>query len=142
MALLDDAITAQLREAFAGLAGPVRLAVFSPALEAPVSLEVQGLVEEVASPDDRLSVEARNFALDRERVAELEFERIPAIAVLGDGRDHGVRFYGLPSGYEFGTLVDAILDVSRGDSGLAPETRQALAALEADVRIRVFSTPT
>jgi alkyl hydroperoxide reductase subunit AhpF len=142
MALLDDAITAQLREAFAGLAGPVRLAVFSQALEEPVSLEVQGLVEEVASLDDRLSVEARNFALDRERVAELEIERIPAIAVLGDGRDHGVRFYGLPSGYEFGTLVDAILDVSRGDSGLAPETRQALAALEADVRIRVFSTPT
>jgi alkyl hydroperoxide reductase subunit AhpF len=142
MALLDDAITKQLREAFAALASPVKLVVFSQALADPASQEVQALVEELATLDARLSVEARNFALDRERVEELGIERIPAIAVLGDGRDHGVRFYGLPSGYEFGTLVDAILDVSRGDSGLAPETRSALAALERDVRIRVFSTPT
>jgi hypothetical protein len=50
--------------------------------------------------------------------------------------------YGLPSGYEFGTLVDAILDVSRGESGLAEETKQALAALSRPVHIQVFSTPT
>jgi hypothetical protein len=50
--------------------------------------------------------------------------------------------YGLPSGYEFGTLVDAILDVSRGESGLSAETRQALAALARPVHIQVFSTPT
>jgi alkyl hydroperoxide reductase subunit AhpF len=142
MPLLDAAVRGELREVFAGLVSPVRLVVFSQALAEPVSEEVRRIVEELAELEPKISAESRNFVLDKERVAELGIERIPAIAVLGEQRDYGVRFYGLPTGYEFGTLVDAIVDVSVGDSGLAPETREALAGLESDVRIRVFSTPT
>jgi len=142
MALLTDEVTGELREAFAGLVNPVRLAVFSQALAEPLSEEVRRLVDELAALDGRLSAESRNFVIDRERVCELGIERIPAIAVLGDAQDHGVRFYGLPTGYEFGSLVESILDVSRGTSGLSDETRAGLAALDKDVRVRVFSTPT
>lgn len=142
MPLLGEEVTADLREAFAGLVNPVRLAVFSQALAEPVSEQVKELVVELAALDSRLSVEPANFVLDQERVAELGIERIPAIAVLGAEQDYGVRLYGLPSGYEFGSLVEAILDVSRGTSGLSEATREALAGLEADVRLRVFSTPT
>ena len=53
-----------------------------------------------------------------------------------------MRFYGTPAGYEFGSLVDGILDVSRGSSLLSEQTRTALATLDRDVRLRVFSTPT
>jgi alkyl hydroperoxide reductase subunit AhpF len=142
MALLTDEVTGELREAFAGLVNPVRLAVFSQALAEPLSEEVRRLVEELAALDGRLSAESRNFVIDRERVSELGIERIPAIAVLGESQDYGVRFYGLPTGYEFGSLVESILDVSRGSSGLSDETRVGLAALDKDVRVRVFSTPT
>ena len=62
--------------------------------------------------------------------------------MLGADKDFGVRFYGAPAGYEFGSLIEAILDVSSGSSLLSEETKQALAALERDVRVRVFSTPT
>jgi alkyl hydroperoxide reductase subunit AhpF len=142
MPLLDEGTCAELREAFEQLVSPVRLVVFSQALGDPSSEEVRRIVEELGALDSRISVESRNFVLDTERVAELGIERIPAIAVLGADKDYGVRFYGLPTGYEFGSLVEAILDVSTGASGLAPETREALAGLENDVRIRVFSTPT
>jgi alkyl hydroperoxide reductase subunit AhpF len=142
MALLSDEITAELREAFSGLENPVRLVVFSQALADPLSEEVRRLVEELAALDDKLSAESANFVLDAQRVSELGIERIPAIAVLGAEKDHGVRFYGAPTGYEFGSLVDAILDVSSGTSLLADATRAALATLEQDVRVRVFSTPT
>jgi alkyl hydroperoxide reductase subunit AhpF len=142
MALLTDEVTGELREAFAGLVNPVRLAVFSQALAEPLSEEVRRLVEELAALDGRLSAESRNFVIDRERVSELGIERIPAIAVLGETQDYGVRFYGLPTGYEFGSLVESILDVSQRSSGLSDETRVGLAALDKDVRVRVFSTPT
>jgi alkyl hydroperoxide reductase subunit AhpF len=143
LGLIDEATAAQLRDAFAHLAGPVRLVVFSQALAEPVSEEVRQLVLELAALEPgKLSAEARNFVLDQERVTELGIERVPAIAVLGADRDYGLRFYGLPSGYEFGSLVELILDVSSGDSGLAEPTRRALAALEQDVHVRVFSTPT
>jgi alkyl hydroperoxide reductase subunit AhpF len=142
MPLLTDEVTAELSEAFAGLVNPVRLVVFSQALAEPVSEEVRRLVEELAALDERLVAESRNFVLDLERASELGIERIPAIAVLGEDKDYGVRLYGLPTGYEFGSLIESILDVSRGASSLSEETRAGLAALDKDVRLRVFSTPT
>ena len=142
MALLGDEVTAQLKTVFEQLKNPVRLAVFSQAMADPESEQVRRLMEELASAHDLLTTEPVNFVLDRERVEALGIVRTPAVAVLGAEKDYGVRFYGLPSGYEFGTLVDAIVDVSSGDSALSEPTRQALGALDRPVHVQVFSTPT
>ena len=142
MALIQDDVAAQLEQEFQGLVHPVRLAVFSQALADPESAQVKRIVEELATLDARLGAESYNFVLDKEQAEALGIARIPAIAILGEQRDYGVRFYGLPSGYAFGTLIDAVLDVSRADSGLTPETRAALAGLERPVHLQVFSTPT
>lgn len=142
MALMTEEVASQLKDEFAQLVNPVRLAVFSQALADPESEQVRRLVEELAAIDSRLSVEALNFVLDKERVDALGIARIPAIAVMGAEKDYGIRLYGLPSGYEFGTLVETILDVSRGDSGLSDPTRTALKELARPVHVQVFSTPT
>jgi len=142
MALVTEEVAGQLKGEFAQLANPVRLAVFSQALADPESEQVRRLVEEMAALDSRLSVESYNFVLDKEKVEALGIARIPAIAIMGAEKDYGIRMYGLPSGYEFGTLVEAILDVSRGDSGLSEETRAALNELTRPVHLQVFSTPT
>jgi alkyl hydroperoxide reductase subunit AhpF len=140
--MIQDDVAAELKKEFAALTQPVRLAVFSQALADPESAQVKRVVEELAALDSRLSAESYNFVLDKEKAEALGVARIPAIAILGAEKDYGIRFYGLPSGYAFGTLVDAILDVSRADSGLAPETRAALAELARPVHLQVFSTPT
>jgi alkyl hydroperoxide reductase subunit AhpF len=142
MSLINDEVAAQLKKEFEGLKNPVRLAVFSQALADPESVQVGRLVEELAALDPRLSAESYNFVLDKEKVDALGITRIPAIAVLGADKDYGIRLYGMPSGYEFGSFIDAIMDVSSGDSGLGPETRAALAELGQGVHIQVFSTPT
>jgi alkyl hydroperoxide reductase subunit AhpF len=142
MALLDEEVQAQLKDEFTKLVNPVRLVVFFQALADPESEQVKRLVEELGALDSRLAVEPVNLVLDKERAESLGVTRTPAIAILGADKDYGVRFYGSPGGYEFGTLVDAILDVSSGESGLSPETRDALAALERPVHLQVFSTPT
>jgi len=142
MALMTEEVAAQLKGEFAQLANPVRLAVFSQALADPESEQVRRLVEELAALDPRLSVESYNFVLDKEKAEGLGIARIPAIAIMGAENDYGIRMYGLPSGYEFGSLVEAILDVSRGDSGLSEETRADLKELARPVHLQVFSTPT
>ena len=142
MALITDEVATQLREEFTKLKEPVRLAVFSQALADPESEQVRRLVEELAALDPKITAESYNFVLDTAKVAELKIQRIPAIAILGETKDYGIRMYGLPSGYEFGSLVDAILDVSSGDSGLSAPTREALAAIARPVHVQVFSTPT
>jgi alkyl hydroperoxide reductase subunit AhpF len=142
MALITEDVATQLREEFSHLVNPVRLAVFSQALADPVSEEVRRLVEEIAALEPRVSAEPRNFVLDKDRVESLGIARIPAVAVLGEEKDYGIRFYGLPSGYEFGTLIDAMLLVSSGASSLSDATRAFLGKLEQPVHIQVFSTPT
>jgi alkyl hydroperoxide reductase subunit AhpF len=142
MALITEEVAGQLRQEFEKLQGPVRLAVFSQALADPESEQVRRLVEELAALDPKITAESYNFVLDTAKVEEMKISRIPAIAILGETKDYGIRMYGLPSGYEFGSLIDAILDVSSGDSGLSAPTREALAAIARPVHVQVFSTPT
>lgn len=141
MVITDD-VASQLRGEFKNLVNPVRLAVFSQALADPESAQVKRLVEDLAALDPRLSAESYNFVLDKDKVELFGIARIPAIVILGEDKDYGIRFYGLPAGYEFGTLIDAILDVSKGESGLAAETREALSGLDRPLHLQVFSTPT
>ncbi|HUG55116.1 MAG TPA: hypothetical protein VMR21_16030 [Vicinamibacteria bacterium] len=142
MALITDEVASQLKEEFAKMANPVRLAVFSQALADPESEQVKRLVEELGALEPRITTESYNLVLDKEKVEALGIRRSPAIAIMGAEKDYGIRMYGMPSGYEFGALVDAILDVARGESGLSEATRTALAALARPVHIQVFSTPT
>ncbi len=145
MALLADDVVSQLQKEFEALEKPVRLAVGFQTLQDPGSEDVRRLLEELAALSPKLSVEPVNFVLDTDRVAALGFSRTPGIAVLGgeaDAEDHGIRFYGMPAGYEFGSLIDAMLLVSKGKSGLGQETQAALAAFQRPVHLQVFSTPT
>jgi alkyl hydroperoxide reductase subunit AhpF len=140
--LIDDEVSAQLTKEFANLPHGVRLAVFSQALADPESEQVRRLVEELGGLSPKVQVESYNFVLDKEKVAALGIARIPAIAILGEDKDYGIRMYGTPAGYEFGTLVETIGAVAGGDSGLSQTTRDALREVTKDVGIQVFSTPT
>jgi glutaredoxin-like protein len=131
-----------LRKEFAEkLVEPVRLVMFTQEIECQYCHETHQLVEEVAALSDKIEVEVYNFITDAEKAKEYGVDKIPAIAILGD-RDYGVRYYGIPSGYEFTSIVEDIISVSERDSGLAAETREAIAQLTEPVHIQVFVTPT
>jgi len=70
------------------------------------------------------------------------FPRFPAVSVRPDGRDVGVRYDGLPWGYELGSLVGAIVEAGRREPTLRPESIAALEELDRDLALDVFVTPT
>ena len=108
--------------------------------------QTESMLNEVAALSDKITVEKRNFSLDKEAVAQYQIDKIPAIAIVrgadGERRDYGIRYYGIPAGHEFSSFVADIGNVSSGESGLAPESKQTLATLKRPVHIQVFSTPT
>ena len=69
------------------------------------------------------------------------FERYPAVAVLPEGEDVGLRYYGLPWGYELGSLLGGVLEAGRASSSLSQESQARLAADEREIAIDVFVTP-
>jgi len=144
MPLLTDRDEVAVRKEFEKLAGPVKLVVFSQELSAAAELcrQNESLVREVAAlAPDTVSVEVLNISVDRDRAAGYGIDRVPAIVVEGS-RDYGIRFLGIPSGYEFSNLIDAMIVASSGQPGLSAETLAGLANLGGDVDIKVFSTPT
>ena len=141
MSLLQDKDREQVHQLFAGLSNPVKLVMFTQELECEYCTQTRELVEEVASLSDTITVEVYNFALDKEKAKEYGVEKIPAVAVVGD-EDYGIRFYGIPSGYEFTSLLESIVDVSAQDSGLSETTSAFLAGLKDPLHIQVFVTPT
>jgi alkyl hydroperoxide reductase subunit AhpF len=141
MGLLGDADVAEIRERLLAMENPVKLVHFTQELNLQYGRETRQLLEELAQISDKLTLETYNFLIDKEKVAEYEVDKVPA-TVIRNGKDYGIRFFGLPAGYEFSALLDAILAVSAGDSGLQPESREKLAQLSQPLHLEVFSTPT
>ncbi len=103
--------------------------------------ETKQLLREVAELSDKIDFQVFDFKADKDTAAAYAIDKIPATVIMGD-EDYGIRIFGIPSGYEYQTLVDDIVDVSHRDSGLAEATRLALKAVDKDIRIQVFVTPT
>jgi alkyl hydroperoxide reductase subunit AhpF len=141
MGLLRDTDVVEIRERLEGMVNPVKLIHFTQELNLEYGREARQLLEELAQISDKLSLETYDFLIDKEKAAEYAVDKVPA-TVIRNGKDYGIRFFGLPAGFEFAALLDAILAVSEGDSGLQPASREKLAQLSTPLHLQVFTTPT
>ncbi len=90
--------------------------------------EARALVEELCTLSDRLRLE----------IAENDAPGTYPTLTIGPG----LRYIGLPWGYELGTVVHGVLEAGRKTSSLARESVERLATLDRPVAIDVFVTPT
>jgi alkyl hydroperoxide reductase subunit AhpF len=133
---------AHVRKLLDALERPVELLVALGPEEAPLpgardvdfAAETQRVVSGLAALSERVT-----YRVEEEPDG---FERYPAIAVLPAGDDVGLRYYGLPWGYELGSLIGAVIEAGRRESSLRPESLERLAELDRDLAIDVFVTPT
>lgn len=145
MSLLEEKDREKLIERFAGLDQPVKLIVFTQDFECHYCRETRQIAEELAGLSSKISVEVYDFVADLEVAEAYKVDKIPALVVMQGGespRDFGIRYYGVPAGYEFSSLIEDLVIVSGGDSGLSKKTRQWVADLSQPVHLQVFVTPT
>jgi alkyl hydroperoxide reductase subunit AhpF len=112
-----------------------------PGEECAYCRETRELLEDLGGLSDKLRVEVKDFVRDEAEAKRLGVTRIPAIVLSGQNKGT-VRFFGVPAGYEFSTLVEDLMTVSSGESELLDSTKQSLDALHQDLHIQVFVTPT
>jgi len=123
------------------LVNDVKLVVFTQEMPCVFCKETVEVCQDIASVNSKIKIEVYDYVKDQMKAKELRIDKIPAIAVIG-AKDYGVRFYGIPSGYEFTSLIGSILDVSKGDSGLSPKNKELLKTLDRPIHIQVYVTPT
>ncbi len=104
----------------------------------------QQILEELAEVNEKISVEIHDFNEERELVEKYKLEMMPAIVMLdAQGNDMRIRFYGVPSGYEFSTLIEDVIATSKGgEVELSPTTLETLKNLDRPIKLQVFVTPT
>ena len=149
MSIIPAEIQKQVEEIFQALEGPVKLVMFTQdegsKSECSLCEDARLLVEDVAGLSDKIELQVYDLVKDAEVAAKYNIEKVPAVAVMGGGnqpKDHGIRLFGIPSGYEFSSLIEDILLVSHGQSDLNSQTLVELKKLETPVHIQVFVTPT
>jgi glutaredoxin-like protein len=147
MTLLSPSDQARLTEDCAAMTRPVKLLFFTQSIGCETCLQTRQVLDELPPLSSRITVDEVNFVLEKDRAAQYGIDRVPAIAIVGQDeqgreRDSHIRFLGTPGGYEFISLIRAILLVGGGDSMLSEESRQKIAAIDRPMAIHVFSTPT
>ena len=146
MSLIAPADQTKLREAFAELTRPVTLVFFTQTLDCETCLQTRQILEELPLLSDRIAVEEVNFVLEKEKAAQYGVDRVPAIAIAyeeaGERRDSRMRFLGAPAGYEFVSLVQAVLLAGGRGLNLSEQSLAHLARVDKPVTMQVFTTPT
>jgi alkyl hydroperoxide reductase subunit AhpF len=128
-----------IRGLFADLEQDVALELTLGPEESPVAVvtaggeidfcaETRSLLEQVAALSERVRLTVHEVE---------ETGPWPRTTVGGE-----LVYHGLPWGYELTTLVGAIVEAGRLEPTLSETSREALAALEHDVALEVFVTPT
>ena len=144
MTLIPDDKKELLRNDFKmKLIDPVRIVMFTQEVECQYCADTRKLVQDLAPLNEKISVEVHDFVADAAKAQELGIERIPALAIIGK-KDYGVRIYGIPYGYELQTLIEAIINVSKGpgQTDLSEKTKVILNDVKSPVKIKVFVTLT
>jgi len=144
--LLNEQTISQIEEAFKQMKEPVQILFFGSDENCDYCADTRQLLEEVAAVDDRLGLSIYDLQADAEVAKKFNVDKAPAIVIAAkDGGqiiDFGIQYSGIPSGHEFGTLINDVILVSGRDSGLSAEVREFLKNLEKPLHMQVFVTPT
>jgi alkyl hydroperoxide reductase subunit AhpF len=142
MSLIAPADQDKLREAFNEMTSPVRLLFFTQTLGCETCLETRQILDELPPLSDKISIEEVNLVLEGDKAKQYGVDRVPAIALVSEEKDSRIRFLGTPAGYEFISLIQAVLLVGGRPPGLTEENRKRLAAVNTPLTLQVFTTPT
>ena len=135
MGLIDENTKKEVEKKLKEMKGPVKLLYFDKKTE--VNEQIKGLLNEVAALSDKLEVEVHDVG--SEKAKEHNVENGPVILVKSEHVKGDARYYGIPSGYEFGPFLE-IIKMAGSEIKLSNDAKTFFDST--DVKLEVFVTPT
>ncbi|GAB6189254.1 thioredoxin family protein [Marinitoga arctica] len=141
--LLDEKTLEQVRDLLAEMKGRVRIILFEKENCEYCDVTKQ-LYTELKDGVENVDLDVHHIDSPIAEEYNIDKTLAPATVILAsNGSDLGVRFYGIPSGHEFSTLLqDLILLSKNGEVELSEDTVNKLKDINKKMRLRVFVTPT
>ncbi len=140
---IDESLKVEIQKQLSVLEKKVKLVFFTQELECQFCRETREILEELSALSDKIEMEIYNFVNDKEETEKYKIENIPATVLLDEeGKDYGIRYYGIPSGYEFSSLLEDVKMLGTGETGLPDNIVEDIKKIAKPVHLQVFVTPT
>ena len=140
MGLLSESDRGEIRRVLSDLPGDVRIVFFTQQFECGACKTTHELLDELVELSPRLRLEVHELVADKAAADSYGVDKVPAIALVGK-RDYGIRFKGLPAGYEFAAFLEALVDVSRGAPSVSPGVAADAGKVDRPVHVQVLVSP-
>jgi glutaredoxin-like protein len=137
MGMIPEEHREHLKSELQTLEKPVKIVMFTQEFECQYCVQTRKLLEELTGLTDKVKVEVYDFVKDSVKAKDYGVDKVPALVFIGE-KDFGIRFYGIPYGYEFQTLIEALKLVSKGQTVLSEHTKEKLKQIKTPVHIQVF----
>jgi len=142
LSIFSESDVKTIRTHLASMVDPVRLVFVKSEKNCRYCRECRQLVMEFADYSDLIYVDVYDLEEDAREIEELNIEHVPAIVPLDQNlKDSGIRFYGIPSGYEFQSLLGIVLQISKNKVGLRDELKSIIAGIQKPLIIQTYVTP-
>jgi len=143
MPIFDEKIRKQLIDLLGDIPEKVNIILFTSENNCRSCNDTKQYMTEFADLHENIVLKVYDFDKDKEEVERYHIERVPAIAILDKNmKDNGIRFYGIPAGYEIHSLMAAVKDTAGVAEGITEEQVERIKKIDKDVVIKVFVTPT
>ena len=141
MGILKEKDQKKVKDIFKGIDNDVRIVMFTQEMECTHCEMTRTMLEEVSGLSDKISLEVHDFVAEKDLAKKYGVDKIPATVLVGD-KDYGIRFYGVPAGYEFTVLIEEIRDIGKRDAGLSQKVLAEVAKVDKSVHLQVLISPT
>jgi glutaredoxin-like protein len=141
MAVLKDKDREKVKEIFKDITDNVTIVMFTQEHECLHCEMTRVMLEEISGLSDKICLEVHDFVAEKDLAAKYGVDKIPATVLVGE-KDYGIRFYGVPAGYEFTVLIEEIKEVGKRDPGLSKEVMAELDKVDTPVHLQVLISPT
>lgn len=142
MNFLKEKDKQEIIKRFENLKDKVKILFFTQELDCQYCRETGQLLKELSELSDKIKLETYNFINDKEIADKFGIDKVPGIVVMSEDIDYGIRYYGIPAGYEFSSLLESIEMISTGDTQLSQDVIEKVKTINKPVHIQVFVTPT
>ncbi len=141
MALLNDEIRKNLTEVFSKMNKEVTLAVFTKEEDCESCKDTLDFMNEIEEVGEKIKVKSFDIEKEASKAEEFGVKMTPSIVLLdSDGKDHGIKFYGIPAGHEINSLITGIIEVSGSGEEMPDALRKRIDGINTPVDIKVFIT--
>ena len=143
MSLFNEKTKKEIQNFLDDLINPVQIILFTQEFECMSCKDTRLFLQEISEFSDKITLNVYDFQKDKDKVSLYNIDKIPAIVLLDNkGKDMGIKFYGLPGGYEINSFLHSLLEVSGKMSDLSEDINKRIKKINKNIHIQVFVTLT